>query len=136
MSEIERIKKETYSTMCECAVAWYKNSGKSVQAPAIRKVIESVIRQKTEHVAILRPLDSLYAGPMAVLVLDGVSDVVDPEDILSKLVAHELAFSDSLDAFSASLSDEDSRIAVKAVADASRKFASWAQDHLDLLALF
>ena len=133
MNEMTSIKNPSLSIVCEHAVAGYKNAGKLVQAPAIRKVIESVIRQKSEHVAILQPLDSLFSGTAQVLTLESGSD---PENILKSLVVHELAFAESLDGFSPGLANEDERLAIKAVADASRKFASWAQDHLDLLAMF
>lgn len=133
MNEIASLKNDSLSIICENAVAGYKTSGKLIQAPAIRKVIESVIRQKSEHVAILRALDSNFIGSAQALVVAGG---VDPEDVLRSIVAHELAFAATLDSFSPTLDNEDARLSVKAVADASRKFASWSQDHLDLLAMF
>ncbi len=133
MNEMASLKNDSLSVVCEQAVAGYKNSGKLVQAPAIRKVIESVIRQKSEHVAILRSLDGSFIGSAQALV---VAEGSDPEDLLRSIVAHELAFAATLDAFSPTLGNEDAMLAVKVVADASRKFASWSQDHLDILALF
>ncbi len=99
----------------------------------MRKVLESVIRQKHEHIAILRPLDPQFpAGAQPV----SFSANPGPEDVLRGLVAHELSFAGTLDEFASSLQDAEQHQAVKAMADASRKFASWAQDHLDLLAMF
>lgn len=121
------------SVVCETAIAAYREHGRIVQAPAIRKVLESVIHQKHEHIALLRPLDAKYpAGAQTVSFPDNAG----PEDVLRGLVAHELSFAGSLDKFAASLQNPEELQAVKAMADASRKFASWSQDHLDLLAMF
>ncbi|PKL25594.1 MAG: hypothetical protein CVV47_05945 [Spirochaetae bacterium HGW-Spirochaetae-3] len=111
----------------------YRESGKAVQAPAIRKVIESVLRQKIEHIVVLRPLDALYTGVVPRIEIAAGSG---PEELLQALVSHERAFAASLDAFSESIQDEEPKQTVKALADASRKFASWAQDHIDLLSMF
>ncbi|MBU0928680.1 MAG: hypothetical protein KKA67_13080 [Spirochaetes bacterium] len=133
MNEIRSGSGESPSAVCEEAVARYRQYGKAIQSPAIRKVIESVIHQKAEHAAILRPIEAGFeCGGDRVAISEGAQ----PEDVLRGLVAHELSFAERLDVFAASLADEDSRLAVKAVAEASRKFASWAQDHLDLLAMF
>jgi hypothetical protein len=121
------------SVVCEKAIAAYREHGRIVQAPAIRKVLESVIRQKHEHIAILRPLDPQFpsgAQPVSFPANPG------PDDVLRGLVAHELSFAKTLDEFAAALQDTEQHQAVKVMADASRKFASWAQDHLDLLAMF
>ncbi len=121
------------SYACEEAVAAYRNHGRQIQTLAIRKVLESVIRQKSEHVAVLRPLDGLCtsSAPRLAFPADAA-----PADVLRGLVTHEKAFAEAMDRFSASLGDDESRQAVKAIADAGRKFSSWAQDHLDLLAMF
>jgi len=121
------------SVICENAVATYREHGRIVQAPAIRKVLETVIRQKHEHVAILRLLDPLCTTGAQPLVFPAGAG---PDDVLRGLVAHEHAFSETLDAFATSLQDPEQHQSVQAIADASRKFASWAQDHLDLLAMF
>lgn len=121
------------SVVCAEAVIGYREVGKGVQAPAIRKVIESVLRQKLEHVSALQPLDARFSGALERLAIPAGAE---PEDVLRRLVSHETAFAASLDAFAASLDDEEARQLVKGVADGSRKFASWAQDHLDLLAMF
>ncbi len=121
------------SVVCEKAIAVYREHGRIVQAPAIRKVLESVIHQKHEHIAILRPLDAQFpAGTQHV----SFPAHAGPEDVLRGLVAHELAFASTLDEFAVLLHDEEQHQSVKVIADASRKFASWAQDHLDLLAMF
>lgn len=121
------------SVICENAIATYREHGRIVQALAIRKVLESVIRQKHEHIAILRPLDSQFStGAQPILLPPNAG----PSDVLRGLVAHERAFAETLDELASSLKDAEQHQAVKAVADASRKFASWAQDHLELLAMF
>jgi len=133
MNEKVLVVDSSLSAACEEAVMAYRDSGKAIQAPAIRKVIESVLRQKIERIAVLRPLDPLFSG--AVPRID-IPAGAGPEELLQALVSHEKAFAASLDAFAASIRDEEPSQAVKALADASRKFASWAQDHIDLLAMF
>lgn len=123
----------TVSTVCEQATECYRSAGKRIQSPAIRKVLESIIRQKSAHIDQLRALDAQFAGTVEVLV---PTESPDPLDILKCIVTHEHRFASTMDAFAVSLGDEESRHTVKAIADASRKFASWAQDHLDLLAMF
>ncbi|HOZ72563.1 MAG TPA: hypothetical protein PLQ29_11040 [Spirochaetales bacterium] len=132
---IENVQEEpsNLSAVCADAVIGYREAGKAVQAPAIRKVIESVLRQKIEHVSALRPLDALFSGSLERL---SIPSGAEPEDVLRHLVSHETGFAASLDSFSASLDDLEARQSVKGIADCSRKFASWAQDHLDLLAMF
>ena len=121
------------SSVCAEAVIGYREAGKGIQAPAIRKVIESVLRQKIEHVSALRPFDPRFSGKVDRLAMPAGAE---PEDVLRRLVSHETAFAGSLDALSAALEEEEARQQVKGIADCSRKFASWAQDHLDLLAMF
>lgn len=104
-----------------------------ILAPAIRKVIESIIRQKSEHVNSLRPLDHAFSGETVRISL---AEGSGPETVLEAIVKHETGFAATLDGFAPVLPIEDQKLAVHAIADASRKFASWAQDHLDLLSLF
>lgn len=133
MNEKVQAAPSTLSAACEEAVLAYRDSGKAIQAPAIRKVIESVLRQKIEHITVLRPLDPLFSGAVPRIAIPAGSG---PEELLQALVSHEKAFAAALDAFAASIRDEEPSQTVKALADACRKFASWAQDHLDLLAMF
>jgi rubrerythrin len=123
----------TLSSVCQEAVEAYRASGKVILAPAIRKVIESIIRQKSEHVNVLRPLDHAFAGKIIHISLAKGSG---PETVLEAIVKHEKEYAAILDAFAPTLPIEDHKLAVHAIADASRKFASWTQDHLDLLAMF
>ena len=123
----------TVSAVCEEATECYRSAGKRIQSPSIRKVLESIIRQKSAHVDQLRALDAQFAGAVKALV---PTESQDPLDILKCIVKHEQGFAATMDEFAVSISDEETRHAVKAIADASRKFASWAQDHLDLLAMF
>lgn len=133
MSENVAASRIRLSSSCEEAVAAYRDSGKGIQSPAIRKVLESVIRQKSEHAAPLRAFDAQFPGEAPRIAIPAGSG---PEALLKALADHESAFAEALDALSASLKDEESKLAVKSIADASRKFSSWARDHLDLLALF
>ncbi|PKL09216.1 MAG: hypothetical protein CVV51_04885 [Spirochaetae bacterium HGW-Spirochaetae-7] len=114
-------------------MAAYRDSGKSIQSPAIRKLLESVITQKREHVEALRAFDAQFTGVSPRIAIPASSD---PEAVLKSLVDHESAFAKALDELSASVAAEEPRLKVKSMADAGRKFASWATDHLDLLALF
>lgn len=102
-------------------------------APAIRKMLESIIRQKSEHVNALRPLDGSFSGSVPRIAL---AEGADPEKVLSAIADYENAFASTLDGFSSSIAWDDQKVEVKRLADASRKFASWSKDHLDLLALF
>lgn len=121
------------SVVCEKAITAYREQGRIVQAPAIRKVLETVIRQKHDHVAVLRSLDPLFPAGAELATFPANAG---PDDVLQGLASHEISFAGSLDAFAALLHDDEQHQSVKAMADASRKFASWAQDHLDLLAMF
>jgi hypothetical protein len=124
---------DVLSAVCEQTVALYRELGKSIQAPAIRRVMESVIHQKVEHVQTLRHLESGFTGKAQHLAVHAPAE---PEAILQGLVDHESAFASTLDHYALQKLDDEPRQQVKALADASRKFASWAKDHLDLLALF
>jgi len=121
------------SSVCQEAVEAYRASGRKIVAPAIRKVIESVILQKIDHVNALRPFDPAFKGNISHIPLPKGSD---PEIVLGAIVKHETEFAATLDSFAPTLPVEDQKLAVHAIAESSRKFASWAQDHLDLLALF
>lgn len=123
----------TASVVCGDATEYYRSAGKRIQSPAIRKVLESIIRQKSAHVDQLRPLDERFSGAVEPLV---PTESLDPLDLLECIVMHEHAFAATLDTFAVALVDEEAKHTVKAIADASRKFASWAQDHIDLLAMF
>ena len=123
----------TLSSACQEAVEAYRVSGKVILAPAIRKVIESIIRQKSEHVNELRPLEHAFEGTIVHISLVEGSG---PETVLEAIVKHEKEFAAMLDAFAPTLPIEDQKLAVHTIAEACRKFASWAQDHLDLLAIF
>jgi len=123
----------TVSAICEGATECYRAAGKLIQSPAIRKVLESIIRQKSAHVDQLRPLDAQFSGLLQPLV---PTESQDPLDILKCVVAHEHAFAADMDTFAAALTNDEAKHTVKAIADAGRKFASWAQDHIDLLAMF
>jgi len=133
MAENETGTVDVLSAVCEQSVALYRELGKSVQAPAIRRVMESVIHQKMEHVLTLRHLESGFKGSVQHLAVHAPAE---PEAILQGLVDHESSFASTLDHYAAQIPDDEPRLQVKALADASRKFASWAKDHLDLLAMF
>ena len=133
MSENVAASRFPLSRSCEEAVAAYRDSGKKIQSPAIRKVLESVIMQKHDHVEPLRAFDAQFPGEPPRIAIPAGSG---PEAVLKSLVDHESAFAEALDALSAGVAAEEPRQKVKSMADASRKFASWARDHLDLLALF
>lgn len=121
------------SSACQEAVESYRSAGRSIMAPAIRKMLESIIRQKSEHVNALRPLDGSFSGSVPRIAL---AEGADPEKVLSAIADYENAFASTLDGFSSSIAWDDQKVEVKRLADASRKFASWSKDHLDLLALF
>ncbi|MBN2874503.1 MAG: hypothetical protein JXM71_05365 [Spirochaetales bacterium] len=121
------------SRACGEAIAAYRDSGKTVQSPAIRKVLDSILRQKSEHLHELGALEAWYSGTPPRVALKAAAD---PEAILRAIQEHETAFAAALEQYSASIPDEDPRQRVHAMADGCRKFASWATDHLDLLALF
>ena len=133
MSENVAASRFPLSSSCEEAVAAYRDAGKSIQSPAIRKVLESVIVQKRDHVELLRVFDPQFSGETPHIAIPSGSG---SEAVLKSLVDHESAFAEALDALSAGVAGEEPRQKVKSMADASRKFASWARDHLDLLALF
>jgi len=122
------------SGICHETVEAYRLFGKTVQSPAIRKLLESIITQKSEHVAVLRPFDA-FSGSLAVTRIAIPPDAVAAK-ILECVVEHEARFAESLDVFSRTMADEESRMTIKGIADASRKFTSWATDHLDFMVMF
>ena len=65
---------------------------------------------------------------------------VEPESdvlvFLEAMIEQESHFAILLEESMAKLDDKESHVNLKAAADNSRKFSSWAKDHLDLLSMF
>lgn len=133
MNETSDANPRAISAVCADAIEAYREYGKRIQSPAIRKVLESVIRQKSEHVGALKALESRATTSAAPILR---SAALDPEAALRSLVEHERAFAEAVSALGEGLDEEEARVGAAAMADSSRKFASWAQDHLDLLSMF
>lgn len=137
MQESPASASESASSRCLKAIETYKTLGRSIQAPAIRKVFESIIRQKVDQAAAIVALEADPAVASALVAPpDADIPVSDPETMLAAVRDRESAFALALESAMAGVPGEDARHELKALADMSRKFSSWVKDHLDLLALF
>lgn len=137
---------ETFETMsrtlmetCLKDLSVYKLAVKTVQSPAIRKLVESIIAQKTDQLADLKiiiencehaNLDDRTAEA------SHTESWPDPESLLKAVTIRENDFAEATRALAAHTGLEEYRNSLCACAERSRKFASWSQDHLDLLGLF
>lgn len=124
---------------CNADLSVYKRAVKTVQSPAIRKLVESIIAQKTDQLAELRIItgNSGYVSQT-----NGTTDTgstenwPDPESLLIAVTTRENVFAESIRTLAYQAKPEEHRNSLFACAERSRKFASWSQDHLDLLGLF
>ncbi|GAB1433392.1 hypothetical protein MASR2M29_20180 [Spirochaetota bacterium] len=123
----------SFSDLCSDTIELYKLCGKKIQSPALRKMLESVIRQKEEQCTLLKTMDLKTDKTEVVFFVEPESDVFA---FLEALVEQEKHFAFMLEESSNALSDNETRLELKAAADNSRKFSSWAKDHLDLLSMF
>lgn len=137
---------ETFDTMgkelivtCLRDLSIYKMAVKKVQSPAIRKLVESIIVQKIDQLADLKTIiGSLESASQFDSTPEDVSAEgwPDPESLLKAIITRENDFAETTRSLAAQVSVEEHRNSLRACAERSRKFASWSQDHLDLLSLF
>ena len=115
------------------AVHTYRTFAHSIQSPAIRRVLESFISQKEDVL-------TLVAGSgnheVAAIAAPAMPPGFDVKAGLSAIIDHETSFAAAMDTLSSCCNDEDEKQDSRIVADFSRKFTSWAKDHLDLLAMY
>ena len=122
----------------------YKRAVKTVDSPAVRKLLESIIAQKSDQLLDIQQLTGYTAeisvtgehqssAPMVETTSEGRTD---PEALLKELAARENSFAQGIRSIATKTGSEEDRNALFACAERSRKFASWSQDHLDLLGLF
>jgi hypothetical protein len=117
----------------------YRQAVKTVQSPAIRKLVESIIAQKTDQAADLKLVTGNMDLPhpeQTVAGASGTESWPDPESLLSAISRMERDYADATRALAARAGSEENRNSLVASAERSQKFASWCQDHLDLLNLF
>jgi hypothetical protein len=137
---------ESFETMgkdlietCLKDLSVYRLAVKKVQSPAIRKLVESIIVQKVDQLAGFKTIISNLGGasqsgsPPADISAEGWPD---PESLLKAIVARENGCAESIRQLATLATLEEHREFLGASAERSRKFASWSQDHLDLLSLF
>lgn len=60
----------------------------------------------------------------------------DPESFLKAITAKENSFAEAIHALAGQTESSEQTNSLNACSERSRKFASWCQDHLDLLGLF
>lgn len=121
------------STVCSSFIEIYKEFGKNVQSPALRRMLETVINQKTEQATVLKNLCIKNKNSQKIVYLHADTEI---ELFLQTMVGYERFFASILDEAMEAESDEETRLILKTAADNCRKFAFWLQDHLDLLSLF
>lgn len=117
----------------------YKQTVKTIQSPAIRKLMASIIAQKTEQLADLKMATGCTDHPApseGVAEATSVEGWPDPESLLTKIATLEKVFADATRALATRATAEEHKNSLLASAERSLKFASWSQDHLDLLNLF
>jgi len=125
--------------VCLKDLSAYKQAVKTIQSPAIRKLVESIIAQKIDQMADLKaitgvPGEAGQAEPTA--EAGNAEDWADPESLLRAVTAREITFAGAIRSLADQATSEEHKTSLIASAERSRKFASWSQDHLDLLRLF
>jgi len=124
---------------CETLTAEYRKAGARLQEPAVRKVISSILAQKVEQTKSLRAAVVAGREPGPDTLFRPVEPLPESGGAAATLAAmaeRENAFAADLYALSSLQTNEELRVELKALAEASRKCAGWAKDHLDLIALF
>jgi hypothetical protein len=132
---------------CSADLAMYKRAVKTLDSQAVRRLVESIIAQKTDQLSDLKAVtgnQGLDTGtgtaaesmPDAGSVGTVAETWPDIESLLKEITAREQALAQATSALAAEAGSEEHRNILHACAERSRKFASWTQDHLDLLNLF
>jgi hypothetical protein len=117
----------------------YEHVVKAIQSPAIRKLVESIIAQKTDQLADLKLITGIpeYASLTGMATDPSTTgNWADPESLLAAVADRENIFAAATRSLANQTDSEDQRNSLSACAERSRKFASWSKDHLDLLGLF
>jgi hypothetical protein len=128
---------------CNADLSLYKKAVKTLDSQAVRRLVESIIAQKIDQIGDLKviigsPLDSQANNAAAESAHHGNTDETWPdlESLLKAITAHERALAQAASALATRAGSDEHRNTLNACAERSRKFASWTQDHLDLLSLF
>jgi hypothetical protein len=129
---------------CSEDLAVYKRAVKTLDSQAVRRLVESIIAQKTDQLNDLKAVTGSPEGSIATgTTTESVSAAgtaaetwPDIESLLKEITAREQALAQATSALAAEAGSEEHRSTLNACAERSRKFASWTQDHLDLLGLF
>ncbi|MGD9938478.1 MAG: hypothetical protein AB7T74_01625 [Clostridia bacterium] len=130
--------------ICSADLAVYKRAVKTLDSQAVRRLVESIIAQKTDQLGDLKavagnPEVNTATGTAAESISDaGTADETWPdiESLLQEITTREQALALATSTLAAETGSEEHRSTLNACAERSRKFASWTQDHLDLLSLF
>ncbi len=128
---------------CLADLAIYKRSVKTLDSQAVRRLVESIIAQKIDQIGDLKTITgnpgvSHSADNPNDGGTDGMITEIWPglEPLLKAIITRENSFAEATRALANQTGSEEHRNALCACAERSRKFASWSQDHLDLLSLF
>lgn len=132
--------------VCASMAEDYRKAARAVTLPAERKLMESIARQKVEQAEALAGVfrearqaaggDAPSPPALNLGFFPPIPDSIELKSLLTLIVERESAFASLLDALGRGNPAEEARVSLLALADSSRKFASWAQDHIDLIGLF
>ncbi len=132
--------------VCSSMAEDYRKAAKAIPTPAERRLMESIAGQKRDQADHLAAAFAALAGrvgtgngsapPLNLGLFPSIPEAIELMSLLTLVVERESAFASLLDTLGREKADEEARVALLALADTSRKFASWAQDHIDLLGLF
>lgn len=131
--------------VCSSMAEDYGRAARQILNPAERKLLDCIAKQKSDQsVALSEALSAMAARQDAAAsppslnlgVFPAIPDHIELMSLLTLVVERESAFASLLDTLGREKSDEEARVALLALAEKSRKFASWAQDHIDLMGLF
>jgi len=131
---------------CLVDLSMYKRTVKILESQAVRRLVESIIAQKIDQLVDLRtltgsPVDSHMNSTNESSNSAEIDGIItekwpNPESLLKDVTSRENAFAEAIRAVAIQAGSDEHRNALNACAERSRKFASWTQDHLDLLSLF
>lgn len=139
MTEMFETMSRALMDTCLKDLSAYKGAVKTVQSPAIRKLVESIIAQKTDQLADLKIIIENFEHTNLSTGTEGNShpeSLLDPETLLKTVTTRENDFAEATRVLADQTGLTEYRNSLCACAERSRKFATWSQDHLDLLGLF
>ncbi len=124
----------------------YRESARDLRNPAVRRLLQSVLDQKSSQGDLLRAVaasgesDPGIAAALQEQAAEIASDPTPGEDpavaLLRGIRAEEDLLAVRFDRLRDASRDEDNRQRLHSLSETSRKIGLWARDHLELLSLF